>query len=528
MLRPITAPATVPADVTRMPRSLRLILLGGCLATGLPACRVGPTYRRPPADVRPTWAATDRPADSAVDPSHGAGVPTSRPSLVQAGGDVTDRWWSTLGDPILNDLVDRAARSNLTVLAAADRVRAARARTAGAVAGLLPTARGTGSYSFNRANGPLFPVDTGDYQFGAIGFDASWELDLFGGTRRAIEEATDNQQGQVEARRDVLVSLLAEVCRDYVALRTAQRRAAIAADDLRLARQLLDLTQRQRAVGLSGDLDVVRSQAQVTTTAAAVPPLDAQAQQLIHGLGVLLGESPDALLAELSRPGPVPRPPARVPVGLPSGLLRRRPDIRRAERQLAAATASIGVAEANLYPQVSLNGDLGLGATAPSDLFNWSSRYVGIGPQARWLLFDAGRVLADVDSRRAVREQTLADYRQTILSAVRDVEDAIVTFDREQDRRDLYRQTVDSNAEAVRIASEQYANGVTGFLNLLDAQRSLFASQDALAVSDGAVAVDLVALYKGLGGGWAAVEQAGPPTPDGPRPPMPAAQLVGR
>jgi len=213
---------------------------------------------------------------------------------------------------------------------------------------------------------------------------------------------------------------------------------------------------------------------------------------------------------------------------LPSELLRRRPDVRRAERQLAAATASIGVAEANLYPQLSLNGGIGTGGTEPFQLFNWSSRYYSVGPSVRWLLFDAGRVLADVDSRRAVREQVLADYRETILSAVRDVEDALVAFNREQDQRDLYRQSVDANAEAVRIARDQYANGLTGFLTVLDAERSLFASEDTLAQSDGAIATDLVALYKGLGGGWQETEKIAPNPPHFPKPPMPAAQLVTR
>ena len=509
-----------------MARKLALLcvipLLGGCL--------VGPDYHRAAVPVRSDWEATARPTASVVGPTTmpGAGQPPPRGSVVQAGNAISDRWWMTLDDPALTALVDRAARSNLNLVAAAARVRAARARTAGAEAGLFPTARTGGAYQFNHAFGPLFPVEVGDYNLMDLGFDAAWEIDVFGGTRRAIEEATANTQAVDESRRDLLVSLLAEVCRDYVVLRTTQSRADIARYNLHTAGELLDLTLRQREVGLSGDLDVVRARAQVTATAAALPALDAQAQQSIHAIGVLLGESPDALMVQLSQPAPIPQPPDRVPVGLPSELLRRRPDVRRAERQLAAATASIGVAEANLFPQFSLTGDLGVASTSTDNLFDWSSRFIGVGPQARWLLFDAGRVLADVDSRRAVREQLLADYQQTILSAVRDVEDAVVAFDREQDRRELYRRTVADNAEAVRIAREQYGNGVIGFLTVLDAERSLFASQDALAQSDGAIAVDLVALYKALGGGWETADQVGPMPPPFPKPPMPAAQLVER
>lgn len=505
-----------------MTRSVFLLI--ACLFA-VAGCMVGPDYHRPPVKVQSRWAATDVGALSAVGM---AGVPTSRPSIVQPGGDLPERWWTTLGDATLDALVERAARSNLDLRSATARVREARARWAGARAGLFPTVHTAGSYDFYHNYGALFPVDTSDYNLLIAGFDATWEVDVFGGTRRAIEEAGDNLQAQAEARRDLLVSLLAEVCRDYVQLRTAQRRAAIASDNLQVQRQSLDLARRLRVAGVAGDLDVTRAQAEVTSTAATLPALDADAQRSIHALGVLLGESPDALLAQLSRPGPIPRPPARVTVGLPSGLLRRRPDVRRAERQLAAATASIGVAEANLYPQFTLTGDFGVAATDASQLFNWSSRYVGVGPSARWRLFDAGRVLADVDSRRAIREELLADYRQTILSAVRDVEDAVVAFDREQDRRDLYRQTVESNAESVRIANDQYASGVAGFLTVLDAERSLFASQDALAVSDGAISLDLVALYKGLGGGWGAVEPQIPRLPRFPRPPLPAAGLAGR
>jgi outer membrane protein, multidrug efflux system len=504
--------------------AIKTILTIVCLLIAA-GCTVGPDYHRPSVDLQHKWAAPDAGNSSTAAL---AGMPTSRPSTVQAGGDLPEQWWTTLGDSTLNGLIDQAVRSNLDLRSAAARVRQARAQWAGAKAGLFPTASAGANYSYNHNGGPLFPLDTTDYNFYTAGFDATWELDVFGGTRRSIEEAGDSLQAQAEARRDVLVSLLAEVCRDYVELRTAQQRAVIANDNLRIARDSLALAQRLRAAGVAGDLDVTRAQAEVTVTAANLPAFDIEAKVSIHALGVLLGESPDTLLSELSQAGPIPRPPQTIPVGLPSDLLCRRPDVRRAERELAAATASIGVAESDLYPKFTLTGDFGVGATDTSTLFNWSSRYVGVGPSARWLLFDAGRILANVDSRQAVREELLADYQQTILSAVRDVEDAVVAFQREQDRRDLYRQTVQANAESVRIASDQYANGVTDYLTVLDAERSLFASQDALAVSDGAISVDLVALYKGLGGGWESVEKEAPNTPTFPRPLMPAAGLVER
>ena len=505
--------------------NVKSYMMLACLVAAA-GCMVGPNYHRPEVELQRRWVAPQaaQPTTAAM-----AGFPTSRPSTVQPGGDLPEQWWTTLSDPTLNGLIDRAVRSNLDLRAAAARVREARAGWAGAKAGLFPTANVGGFYNFEHNNGPLFPVLANkDYNFYAAGFDAIWELDVFGGTRRAIEEAGDNLEAQAEARRAVLISLLGEVCRDYVELRTAQQRAVIATSNLRIARDSLALATRLRDAGVVGDLDVTRAQAEVTLTAASLPAFDIEAKQSIHSLGVLLGESPDTLVAELSPSGPIPQPPPKVPVGFPSDLLRRRPDVRRAERELAAATAAIGVAESDLYPKFTLTGDFGVGATDTSNLFNWSSRFVGIGPSARWLLFDAGRVLANVDSRRAVQAELLADYQQTILVAVRDVEDAVVAFQREQDRRDLYRQTVDANTVSVRIANDQYANGVVSFLTVLDAQRSLFASQDALAVSDGAIALDLVALYKGLGGGWESIEKEAPNTPMLPRPLMPAASLVER
>jgi outer membrane protein, multidrug efflux system len=468
---------------------------------GIGGCLVGPNYHVPNVSSQPGWSST-QPASDTTDTHDARAAPTSRPTILESGGDLPDKWWRTLGDPALNRLVEQAIVSNLTLREAEARIREARAQSAGARAGLFPTVRGDGGYSFNHDDGPLFPVEAGDYQFGAVGFDTAWELDLFGGTRRSVEASVDTTEAQIEAKHDGVVSVLAEVCRVYVGLRTDQARTAIARDNLHIARQSLELAKRRRAAGIAGDLDVVRAQALVTATAATLPQLQSRCLQEIHAIGVLLGQQPDSLVPSLSTPSAIPTPPRTIPLGLPSDLLRRRPDIRRVERELAAATASIGVAEANLYPQFSLNGDLGVGAISASDLFNWSSRYVSFGPSARWLLFDAGRVLADVDSRRAVRQELLDEYQQTILSATREVEDSIVAVNRSQDTCTWNRQTMQADQEAVRIASELYGNGLTGFLNVLDTERSLFAAKDAVASNDGEIAVDVIALYKSLGGGW--------------------------
>jgi multidrug efflux system outer membrane protein len=245
-------------------------------------CTVGPNYHRPSVDLQHKWVAPEA-AHSSIPAM--VDVPTSRPSTVQPGAELPEQWWTTLSDTTLNDLVDRAVRSNLDLRSAAARVRQARAQWAGAKAGLFPTANVGAGYDFEHNNGPLFPADTKDYNFYAAGFDATWELDVFGGTSRAIEEAGDSLQAQAEARRAVLVSLLAEVCRDYVELRTAQQRAVIAADNLRIARDSLALAQRLRAAGVAGDLDVTRAQAELTLTAANLPAFDITAKQSIHALG---------------------------------------------------------------------------------------------------------------------------------------------------------------------------------------------------------------------------------------------------
>jgi NodT family efflux transporter outer membrane factor (OMF) lipoprotein len=347
--------------------------------------------------------------------------------------------------------------------------------------------------------------DDGPTDLYQAGFDANWEIDLFGRVRRSIEAAEADVAAAVEDRRDALVTLLSEVARNYVELRSFQRRLDIARANLKAQQDTLDLTNARFKANLISDLDVARADAQVATTAAQIPALEAQRNTAAHRLGVLLGQPPASLLDELIGPAAdtaIPVGPPEVPPGLPSDLLRRRPDVRRAERQLAAATARVGVATADLFPRFSLTGSLGLQSDTFRDLGDSGSRFYSIGPSVSWPIFDAGRIRAQVRAENARQEAAVVTYEQSVLTALEDVENALVNHGKEQQRRDALRRAVAANRRSVEMATQLYDRGLTDFLDVLEAQRALFASEDALAQSDRTISTSLVALYKALGGGW--------------------------
>jgi NodT family efflux transporter outer membrane factor (OMF) lipoprotein len=463
------------------------------MGASLAACTVGPDYRPPRTTVPPTWGELAS-AGAASQPSN----PTSDPSPLA-------EWWTTFHDATLDALVKRAVRANPDLRRAEARVREARARRGVVAADRFPALDAAGSAARSRASANISnaPPGAGEpsslYQ---VGFDASWEIDLFGGVRRSLEAADADVAAGVEDRRDALVSLLAEVARSYVELRGAQRQAAIARANLGAQTETLELTRARLAAGLASDLDVARAEAQVQATAAQIPSLESAARASIHLLSVLLAQQPNALAGELSREAPIPPTPREVPIGLPSDLLRRRPDVRRAERQLAAATARIGVATADLFPRFSLVGSLGLESSTFRDVGDLDSRFWSIGPSVSWPLLDFGRIRSNVDVVDAREEQAAAVYERTVLTSLREVEDALVSFSREQARRRELAGAVDSNRRAVSLADQLYRAGRTDFLSVLQSQRDLYASEDDLVDSDRRVASDLIALYKALGGGW--------------------------
>jgi NodT family efflux transporter outer membrane factor (OMF) lipoprotein len=334
------------------------------------------------------------------------------------------------------------------------------------------------------------------------GFDMTWEVDVFGGTRRALEAANYNVQAAVWDRRDVLVSLLAEVAVNYIELRGYQRELDIAQGNLQSQQQTLDLTRRRAEGGLVPYLDVAQQEAVVATTSATIPTFESEVRQTIHHLSILLGETPGGLSDELSTVSPIPVGPACVPPGLPCELLRRRPDVRRAERQLAAATAEIGVATADLFPQFSVTGALGTESQPLKRLFDYSSRMYDIAPGVTWDIFDAGKVISNVKVQNARQVEALEAYRKAVLQCFADVDDSLVAYNHEQVRLQALRDAVVANQRALDLSTELFQKGSADFLSVLDAQRDLFAAEDSMAQAEQQVSADLVALYKALGGGW--------------------------
>jgi NodT family efflux transporter outer membrane factor (OMF) lipoprotein len=399
--------------------------------------------------------------------------PTSRPAV-----DIT-RWWDAFSDPTLNDILDDAVKNNLDLRAATARLLQARAQRGVVAADWWPTVNVNGSYTRNRRtelnNGSIGTPTPGSVSTGResslwnAGFDATWELDVFGAVSRNVEAANADIQAAVEDRRDVLVTLLAEVARDYIDLRGAQRDLVITQNNLRSQEDTLKLTQERFRAGISSDLDVARAEAQVYTTASQVPTLEQQIRQLIHAISVLTAKDPQALSPLLTPPKDLVMELPAVPLGLPSDLLRNRPDIRRAERQLAGATARIGVATADLFPRFSLTGSYAWQYKKAAHLFDDANNLWSIGPSVTWPIFDAGRIRANIEVQNALEDQALTTYEKAVLTAEQDVEDSIIAYDREQARRIELAKSVASNRRAVDLSLQLYSRGLVDFLSVLDA-----------------------------------------------------------
>ncbi|HEX7901122.1 MAG TPA: efflux transporter outer membrane subunit [Planctomycetota bacterium] len=460
-----------------MRRALPLLLLTGCV--------VGPDYA-PPATATP--AAWTRAEGEKID----------------AGTADVSRWWAVFRDPLLEALVARAVEGSPDLRIAAARVREARAAAGVARGALLPEIAAGGSYERRKTSGNVFTFPGADLHQSryAAGFDAAWEIDLFGGLRRDVEAAGADAQAAEEDARAVLVTLRAETARVYVELRGAQRRRAVLRAQAASAADRLALLKSRLAAGVATALDVAREEALLHATESGVPPAEADVARAVHRLGVLLGRDPGALVAELAADGPIPVPPARIVVGLPAALLARRPDVRRAERELAAATARIGVATAEFYPKISLTGAFGLESLRASDLFETGSRAWSLGPAVRWPIFTAGRLRAGVDAAEARQARALAAFEGAVLAALEEVENALVGYLREGDRRRSLERALEAGRRALALSEDLHRQGLANFLDVLTAQRSVQLDELALASSDAALTLFCVALYKALGGGW--------------------------
>jgi outer membrane protein, multidrug efflux system len=462
------------------------------LAAAAGGCALGPHYRRPALPLPAKW-------------SEPLGAVPAR----MAGPAVA--WWRSFHDPELDSLIARAMRANPDLRIADARVREARAEFGAAEADFGPTLAGSGTLAKEDQSHhqPLLgrlplpagiPFESDLYQ---AGFDASWEIDVFGGTRRAAEAAGAELAAAEDRGGAALVTLLGEVARDYVEVRALQRRLAVAGNNLAAQEEALGIARDRYLHGLAGELDVEQARSVLAETRSQVPSLQSALEISIHRLSILLGRPPGSLAAELARVAPIPAAPPVVPAGLPSELLTRRPDIRAAERDLAAATDRIGVAESEWFPKFSLTGAAGQESYAAGDWTSSGSGFWSFGPAVQWKILDFGRIRANVRLQTARQEEAFAAYQRTVLSALADVEDALAAYAKEQVRRGSLATAVASDRRALAISRRLYQNGLSPFINVLEAERSCDRSEDELIQSDAAVSLDLIALYKSLGGGWA-------------------------
>jgi NodT family efflux transporter outer membrane factor (OMF) lipoprotein len=439
-------------------------------------------------------------------------------------------WWTIFDDPELSSLERRVATANLDVREATARVAESRAETRITGADRYPSIGGNASYARERAspNGILSLLGTTQQQsvstiangtgFGPsalpgssgsppfdlwqYGVDASWEIDLWGRVRREMEAANAESEVSADMRRGILLSVLVETARDYLLLRGVQAQIAITQQNLDIAQRNLALTQLMFRNGATTTLDVANAGAQVSTIKASLPGLVSQQAQLVNALSFLLAEPPRALASELDTPRPLPPTPPAVPVGLPSELAERRPDIRAAEAQLHAATAEIGVAVADFYPRITLGGSLDIQALQFAGLDIWGSRQFGFGPSISLPIFEGGRLHGTLDLRKAQQRQAAIAYQRTVLQAWHEIDDAMTSYNAVQDQRAQLLDAVRQNETALRTAREQYAQGAADFLNVLTVQARLLASQQALVQATTATSVAITSLYAALGGGW--------------------------
>ncbi len=523
--------------------------LGRAVVLALPllgACTVGPDF----TPEKPWWQPSSWSSTKPTAPVEKASLVDTRP--------LDPKWWDQFQDPELSKLEQRVAGENLDIRIADMRLGESRSQLGVTQASQYPILNADGSYSHQYLSpngvvglfppagatstgggfGGIAPGTTGTSfgstgssasgsagTLGAIplqgstippfnlyqyGFDAAWEIDFWGQIRRQVEAAKAMVQATEDQRRDALVSIEAELARDYINLRGTQRTRAITEENLASANQSLDLTRQRASGGLTTDLDVANAEAQADTIAAQLPPLRQQENELINAISQLLGHEPGALKAELAEAKPIPPVPPKVPMGLPSELARRRPDIRAAEASLHAATAQIGVAISNFFPNVSLTGSFGIAALNAYQLGSLRSMQYGVGPTVNLPIFQGGQLVSTLSLRKQQQKEAALTYQKTVLQALNDVDNALTAYNTEQQREEALTKTVTAARRALDLARQRYVQGVATFLDVLTAQSVLLGAEIQLAQSTTLVSTNLVLLYKALGGGW---EQTYPDPP---------------
>jgi len=461
-------------------RRLALLLSIASLA----ACSVGPNFVKPVPALPSQWQ-----ADQAL------AAPVDR------------QWWQQLGDPQLTALIERAAKANLDIRTASNRLDQSRNSRQISGAAQLPGVSATGSYQRARnsaagLNDPSYLSGQAPFELWNSAVDASWEVDLWGHVRRSLE-AADADIAITQAERDgVVLSITAQMADDYVRLRGVQARLDVARQNLEIAQQNQKLTQTRFDNGVTTNLDTANAAAAVDTLQATLPMLEAEQARLINAMSFLLGAPPDALHAELHAPRAIPHPAPDVPLGLPSELAQRRPDIQRAEAALHRATAAIGVAKADFYPRISLGASVGFQALDGSDFGAWNSRDWSYGPSLYLPIFQGGRLTGTLALHEHQQQAAAIDYQRTVLAAWHEVADARTDYAAEQQHYAALNRAVAQNQLALSTARQRYKEGAIDFINVLNVQRALLETQSALVGSATQAALDRVQLYKALGGGW--------------------------
>jgi NodT family efflux transporter outer membrane factor (OMF) lipoprotein len=451
-------------------------------------CTVGPDYSPPDPNVSAQWNSPLEGglADGTMDPQTLAS------------------WWTIFEDGELTSLIQRAVAGNLDVKAACARLRQARAARGIAEADQFPTLDASGAATWTRSGDESGDGKTTDMY--SVGFDAGWEIDLFGGIRRAIEAADADLQATQEDLHDVLVTLVSELALNYVEVRTYQSRLAAVNANIESQSETYQLVRWESEAGLSDELTVQQARYNLEGTRSEISDLHSGLQAAMNRIAVLLGEQPGTIHKELETVEPIPAASPTVAVGVPADVLRQRPDIRKAERELASQTAQVGVAVAELYPKLKLNGSIGIDAASLSRLSQTASTFdnwtLSGGPQISWTVFDGGAVRRNIEVQSALQEQALIHYETTVLEAFEEVENAMTAYVDEQNKYQHLREAADAARQAAELAMQKYQAGLTDFTDVLESQRSVLSFQNQQAQSRGTITSNLIRLYKVFGGGW--------------------------
>ncbi|ACI51578.1 RND efflux system, outer membrane lipoprotein, NodT family [Gluconacetobacter diazotrophicus PA1 5] len=461
------------------------------LAIALASCTVGPAFHRPRIDAPPAWGAEPK-----------AGSQTY-------AGAIDTRWWRSFDDAELTGLVDRLGRQNLDLQIAAQRIREARAQMKAVAAAGLPQANWSGSYAYRQlSTHGIFslaepsPGASLNFNLYSNVLSTSWDLDLFGAIRRGVEAQRADQAAALAARRAAALAAVSDLAASYMQLRGVQAPQVILQSNIALARTNLQLVRDRFANGVAANLDVSQAAAQLASMESGLPELENAEAALINAIGLLLSEPPRALEGELKNRAPQPRLPVSVPVGLPLDLTRRRPDVLEAEARLHAATAEVGAAIAAFYPDITLAGNMGTESFAASDFFSLPAKQFSVGPTLNVPVFQGGRLIARLAFRKAAQQEAVLTWRNTVLNAWREADDALTAYAKSQSTHALTEQALLQDRAAYTAARQRYGEGATDYLNVVATQAALLSTQSALADSQTRSETTLVALYRALGGGW--------------------------